>query len=203
MQSTGPDLIHSALTKPLFQPTYGNLDFYFNQVLVFFRWFWGLGLQSPLVIASYILSLFGITMILYATVRLVEIYREEHGHLKHAIDEFTKKRNEEESTGHNQRWEHIQELVNSASTSDWRLAVIEADSVLEGLLAARDIPGNTIGERLKNMSPGDLGSIQAAWEAHLVRNRIAHEGSEFELSSREARRTIQLYEVVFRELGFL
>ena len=32
---------------------------------------------------------------------------------------------------------------------------------------------------------------------------IAHEGSNFELSQRDARRSIQLYEVVFRELGFL
>ena len=75
--------------------------------------------------------------------------------------------------------------------------------MLEGLLESRGIPGDSIGERLKNITPGDLGSLQAAWEAHLVRNRIAHEGVDFELSERDARHTMQLYEVVFRELGFL
>ena len=93
--------------------------------------------------------------------------------------------------------------MNSPNSSDWRLAIIEADSILEGLLEEKGFPGIGIGERLKNISPGNLASLQAAWEAHLVRNRIAHEGLEFELTERDARRTISLYEMVFRELGFL
>ena len=191
------------INKPLFSPTFANVDYFFNKVLMFFDWVHGLNGASPIYLTSYVISLFGITMIIYAVVRLIEIYKEEHGHLRHDIETYQQRKNERESGTRNERWEHIQELVASPNTSDWRLAIIEADTVLEGLLAARDIPGNSIGERLKNMSPGDLGSIQAAWEAHLVRNRIAHEGSDFELSNRDARRTIQLYEVVFQELGFV
>ena len=152
---------------------------------------------------SYVLTLFGITMILYCLVRMVEIAEEENHHLKHAIAEYAERRNEESSGTRNDRWDHIQELINSENPSDWRLAIIESDSVLETLLKDRDLPGKGIGEMLKSISPGDLGSMQAAWDAHLVRNKIAHDGSEFELSNREARRTIQLYEVVFHELGFL
>jgi len=191
------------LNKPLFDPTFLNVDYYFNKVLVAIDWFKHLQAGSTIYLVSYILSLFGLTMIIYCLVRLVEIYLEEHEHLKHAIAE-TMAHEEEVSAGtKNERWDHIQDLVNSTNPSDWRLSVIEADTILEGLLDAKGYHGAGIGEKLKSISPGDLASMQAAWEAHLVRNRIAHEGSEYDLSQRDARRTIQLYELVFRELGFL
>ncbi len=191
------------LNKPLFDPTFLNVDYYFGKVLNVVHWFGNTHAGSTIYLVSYILSLFGITMIIYCLVRMIEIAYEEDEHLKHAIHDYHSRHNEAAGPGRNVRWEHIQDLLGSPHDSDWRLAIIEADSVLESLLEARDIPGNGIGERLKNIQPGDLGSLQAAWEAHLVRNRIAHEGSEFQLSERDARRTIQLYEVVFRELGFL
>ena len=191
------------LTKPLFDPSFLNLDYWFGKVLVIFNWFKDSHAGGPIYFVSYVLSLFGITMIIYCLVRMVEIAYEEDEHLKHAIHEYQERHNESANSNRNVRWEHIQDLLNAPSSAEWRIAIMEADSVLEGLLEARDIPGAGIGERLKNMPPGDLSSIQAAWEAHLVRNRIAHEGSEFSLSQRDARRTIQLYEVVFRELGFL
>ena len=184
-------------------PSYLNIDFYYQKILDVFDWFHATHAGSVIYTVSYILSLFGLTMIIYCMVRLIEIDKDEHTHLKHAIDEYQARHAMEAAGSKNERWEHIQELVSSANASDWRLAIIEADSVLEGLFDARDIPGNGIGEKLKNISPGDLGSMQAAWEAHLVRNRIAHEGKDFELNQHDARRTIQLYEVVFRELGFL
>jgi hypothetical protein len=201
--SPNTPLVTQFISKPLFDTTFVNVDYYFYQVLVFVRWIGELHAGSTIYLVSYILSLFGITLIIYSLVRMVEIYREELGHLQHAIAEYAERHNEAAASGKNERWEHIQDLVNSPSESDWRLGIIEADSVLEGLLDARGISGAGIGAKLKSISPGDLGSMQAAWEAHLVRNRIAHEGLNYELSQRDARRTIQLYEVVFRELGFL
>lgn len=189
--------------SPLFEPTFVNIDYYFYQVLVFLRWIGNLHAGSPIYLFSYILTLFGITILIFCVVRMVEINVEELGHLKHAIDEMAARDRERAATGGNLRWNRITELLSSPNTSDWRLSIIEADTILQSLLDARGVPGESIGEKLKSMTPGDLGSIQAAWEAHLVRNRIAHEGIEYELTDRDARRTIQLYEVVFRELGFL
>lgn len=182
---------------------YFDFNFYAGKTAFVVQWFKAFHIPSAIYLVSYVLTLFGITMVLYCIVRMVEIAQEENHHLSHAIAEYAARRNDEASSGRNERWEHIQDLINSENPSDWRLAIIEADSVLETLLDARDLPGKGIGEKLKSISPGDLGSMQAAWEAHLVRNKIAHDGSEFDLSNREARRTIQLYEVVFRELGFL
>lgn len=104
----------------------------------------------------------------------------------------------------NMRWLGIVDHSMSDRESDWRHAIIEADSVLDELLIARGYQGDGLGERLKNMPKGGaLKNLDGAWEAHKVRNRIAHEGSMFSLSKPETRRVIGLYEEVFKELGFI
>ncbi len=202
MQPQQPPSPITTLTS-LSSSSYFDPSFYVAKVHSIINTIEAFRMPQGVYFVSYVLTLFGITMILYCLVRMVEIAQEENHHLKHAIAEYAARRNDEASGTRNDRWDHIQELINSENPSDWRLAIIEADSVLETLLKGRDLPGKGIGEMLKSISPGDLGSMQAAWEAHLVRNKIAHDGSEFDLSNREARRTIQLYEVVFHELGFL
>ncbi len=195
-------LVQTLLNKPLFDVMFLNIDYWFSRPLYFWYWISNSHISSVVFLISYLMSFFGITMTLYCVVRLIEIYIEEHGHLKHAIADYAAMQKAKEG-GKNPRWGHVEDLVSSPNPSDWRLAIIEADSILEGLLEDKGIPGVGIGERLKNISPGDLSTLQFAWEAHLVRNKIAHEGSEFEVTERDAQRTIRLYEMVFQELGFI
>lgn len=100
----------------------------------------------------------------------------------------------------NARWEKVVELSNSSNPSDWRLAIIEADVMLEERLSAMGLLGDSVGDMLKSVGEGDMVTLDAAWEAHKVRNRIAHSGSEFDLNERETRRTISLFEAVLKEL---
>ena len=67
----------------------------------------------------------------------------------------------------------------------------------------RGFHGDTLGERLKNTSKADFKTIDVAWEAHKIRNAIAHEGSDFLLSQRESKRIIGLYETVFKEFSYV
>lgn len=99
------------------------------------------------------------------------------------------------------RWRHIESLMGSLNPSDWRQAIIEADIYLGDVLKREGLPGDTIGDMLKAMNPAQLDTLDDAWDAHRVRNEIAHQGSEFPLSEAMARRTIAKYENVFRELG--
>ncbi len=100
----------------------------------------------------------------------------------------------------NERWVQIQKHANSDNPADWRLAIIEADVMLEETLRALRYQGEGVGEMLKSVDANDLTTLDAAWEAHKVRNRIAHAGSDFELTEREIKRVISLFESVFREL---
>lgn len=102
------------------------------------------------------------------------------------------------------RWQKVISYANDVDPFKWRLAIIEADVLLDELLSDRFYGmGNTIGERLKAIDRSDLNTIDEAWEAHRARNAIAHEGSDFQLSERETKRIIQLFEQVFNEFNYI
>ncbi|MDD5152730.1 MAG: hypothetical protein PHS95_01880 [Candidatus Pacebacteria bacterium] len=106
-----------------------------------------------------------------------------------------------EEKGKSAQWQSIFEKASGTNPAEWKLAILEADSVLDELLEERGCPGDSVGERLKSINPSDLLSYDDAWEAHKVRNQIAHEGASAELSQRIARDTIARYEKVFKEMG--
>ncbi len=91
--------------------------------------------------------------------------------------------------------------ISSANPNDWKLAIIEADIILDEALKQYGYAGNSLGERLKSISTSQLSTLNEAWEAHKVRNRIAHEGADFVLTRRIADETIDRYRRVFNELG--
>ena len=99
----------------------------------------------------------------------------------------------------NARWKHVELLMSSHNPSDWRQAVIEADVMLEDMLDKMGYPGVSIGDKLKNIEKSDFETLDRAWEAHKVRNRIAHDGSEYKISFDEVSRVIGLYHDVFKE----
>jgi hypothetical protein len=69
------------------------------------------------------------------------------------------------------------------------------------ILKKQGYAGNSLGERLKSIAPSQLESLQDAWEAHKVRNNIAHQGADFILTQRLAQETITKYQRVFTEFG--
>jgi hypothetical protein len=103
----------------------------------------------------------------------------------------------------NLRWEKVLALLRSNNQSDWKLAILEADIILGDLLDAMRYKGETVADKLKNIEESDFRSIEAAWEAHKFRNTIAHEGSDFLVTEREAKRIISLYMQVFEEFSFI
>ena len=63
--------------------------------------------------------------------------------------------------------------------------------------------GEGIGEQLKSADKSDFTTIDDAWEAHKIRNSIAHEGASFMITEREAKRVIGLYKKVFEEFDYI
>lgn len=100
-------------------------------------------------------------------------------------------------------WQVILNHVNSESPAEWKLAILEADSMLDEILEAEGYMGDSLGEKLKAMSPSAIHSYNDLWEAHKMRNQIAHEGADVELNKKIARDTINKFEVAFKELGHI
>jgi hypothetical protein len=103
----------------------------------------------------------------------------------------------------NARWAHIESLFASHNKNDWRVAIIEADTMLDELVESLNFPGKNLGERLKNANTRIFPTLQSAWEAHKVRNKIAHEGINFNISEREAHMTKKHFEFIFKDMNII
>ena len=142
---------------------------------------------------AYLLAVLLIGGIVYYSTRLYQTMEEE----KSKYTTITK--GAMDSQLGNSRWNYIRQLIESPQESDWRSAIIEADIMLDETLSKIGLVGDGVGEKLKSASAAHFQTLQDAWEAHKVRNDIAHEGSAYELSPNIAYRTIGRYENVFRE----
>src|SRR3989338_4234994 len=105
-------------------------------------------------------------------------------------------------SGLNVRWEEIEKHINSTREAEWKFAVIEADKLVDELLKGAGFLGDTMGDRLMNIQPGQLITLQNLWEAHKIRNRLVHDVNYF-LRYTEAKRAVGLYEKTLKELQAL
>jgi hypothetical protein len=103
----------------------------------------------------------------------------------------------------NRRWERVIMHLNSTNPNDWKFAILEAEIILDELLDVMGYRGETMSDKLKKIEPSDFSTLDLAWEAHKVRNTIAHEGSDYVMTEREARRVIGLYQSVFEEFNYI
>ncbi|HXV26790.1 MAG TPA: hypothetical protein VD862_02100 [Candidatus Paceibacterota bacterium] len=96
-------------------------------------------------------------------------------------------------------WRQVLGYLDSPREADWKLGVLEADKLADAALASAGYAGDGIGERLMNIGPGGLVSLDGLWWAHKLRNRVAHE-MEFALRHAEAHQAISYYEQALNEL---
>lgn len=183
------------------QPVQANTEYFFRLIYecfhggcyVHFSMAWLTDVWLWITALGYLLSVAALFVIVYATVHLFELRKREEEYYSTLITAPGT-----ESGGH-PRWEHIQSLANGTTASEWREAIIEADILLDEVLTNQGYVGDTIGDKLKTADRLTFTTLDDAWEAHKVRNQIAHEGSAFNLSTELAQRTISRYASVFRE----
>lgn len=167
-------------------PGFGDVFYWFNTL-------WNIySLLAFLVSAGFI---FGI---IYAMQRTSQLAAEHAAELRAAEKAFA---NRLTGASGNTRWQEVKTHIASGNPNDWRLAIIEADIMLDEVLGELGLAGATIGEKLKSASPNQIRSLDDAWRAHRTRNEIAHAGTDFVLTQRIATDTINQYERVFSELG--
>lgn len=200
------------------QPVFLNVEYifswFYDQIKGFIAWLFSMRSIAFLEVLATLLVIFFIVVILYCLVRLYELKREADkkkasepqptfGLSAAAVAAAAQASptGSPEVVPHNPVWEGIRTKLLSDNPSDWRLAIIEADIYLDRLLDNAGFHGETLADKLKQVTETRLASINLAWEAHKVRNRIAHDGAAYTLTQPEARRVLSYYEIVFRDLG--
>ena len=204
------DVFNNPQTNTFLDSKYLNPDFLFQQLWLLIKNVYFFIFISGTF--KFILSLFAIfflAMIGYVAVRMREIRKKEHAHLHHEIAEYAhhmaekEKHKKETGVSRNDRWNAVLEHLFSENQAEWKLAIIESDSMLEALLDQLGFEGLTLGDKLKSADRDKFPNLTLAWEVHNVRNRIAHEGIAYDISAHEAKRVIAIYENIFRDFGFI
>lgn len=165
------------------------------------------GVPGEIYHAAVVIAVLGIVIaavllvsVVYVRIRTLQVeHAGFHGHDHHAAHEH----HEPSPEPKNERWEAVVALVNSPNESDWRRAILEADVMLSAMLTERGYTGATLADQLKSANPLQFTTLDLAWEAHRMRNALAHLGEAFPLSERDARATIDLYRRVFEEFGYI
>ncbi len=154
-------------------------------------------LWSIYAILAYLLCIIMLALYVYASTRykqLLELRAAMVAEKERIYDERFR------SGPKNDRLKDVHTHIASDHPNDWKLAIIEADIILDQVLKEAGYGGVSLGERLRSISPSQLQSLDMAWQAHKVRNQIAHEGADFILTKRIAEETIKQYLAVFNEL---
>lgn len=99
-------------------------------------------------------------------------------------------------------WDRIRDRLLGTDHDQWRLAIIEADILMDRSFASLGYQGETVSDKLKQLTSQQLPSIQDAWNAHKVRNRVAHDGA-VSLTQPEVRMVLRSYQAVFEDLGVI
>ena len=153
--------------------------------------------HSFFVMVASIIALITLPIIIYSYIRMSEVFAKQTEELGIAFNWDKEKKQK------NERWSRVEEYMRSNNHSDWKIAVLEADNILDEVVERMGYKGESLGERLKSVEASDFPFLDEAWQAHKVRNNVAHKGTNFELNRSEAEQTINIYNRIFKALGYL
>lgn len=97
------------------------------------------------------------------------------------------------------KWKKVIDRLENQDEASLKLALIEADNLLDEALQRKGYSGENFAERLQRLNTEKLPNLEAVWEAHKKRNSIVHNRGQH-LSFSEARRMIDIYEEALRNL---
>ncbi len=100
------------------------------------------------------------------------------------------------------RWRRTMARLTTANEAEYKLAIMEADSILDEVLRKMNIAGENLTERLEKISPVIIPNLTDIKRAHQVRNNIVHD-PDYRLTLNEARTILAIYEAAFQSLDLI
>ncbi len=99
------------------------------------------------------------------------------------------------------RWVQIRETSKMNGQMGRKLALVEADNLLDSSLKSIMMQGATLGERLK-MACYKYPKLKNVWWAHKLRNQLVHDSS-FALSAYDSDKALNDFESALKTLNVL
>lgn len=98
-------------------------------------------------------------------------------------------------------WNRIQQRLASEDSNNWKIAILEAERILNEILKMSGYLGK-LSDQLKTLTEEQLKNIEDVGRAHAVGVKIKNDPS-FVITREEAREVIGVYEQSFRELNLI
>lgn len=97
------------------------------------------------------------------------------------------------------KWMAIEQQLKRDQETSYHMTVLNADKLLDLALKERGIKGETMGERMKN-AKATWKDANAVWNAHKLRNQIAHE-ADVRVNYDEVRRALAGFKQALKDVG--
>lgn len=99
-------------------------------------------------------------------------------------------------------WAKIEAHFYRGDENDLKIAVIEADKLLEEALVEAGVRGTHLGDRLKTLKSTQIPNIDELWQAHRLRNDIVHQPT-FHLKRDLAEKALDIYHETLKQFQLL
>ena len=99
-------------------------------------------------------------------------------------------------------WQRIVERLETNDEAEYKLALIEADEMLNIILNKMGYAGISLGERLKQLTNATLPNIEEIKRAHQIRNNIIQD-PDYQINLETTKEILTIYEQAFRELDVI
>lgn len=97
------------------------------------------------------------------------------------------------------QWRKIQKNVDSKNPNSQKLAILNADKILDHILEMAGYDGENLKERLEKMNDGQIENIEELKKAHKVKDMIVDD-PKYVVSQDEAKEIINHYETALHSL---
>ncbi len=99
-------------------------------------------------------------------------------------------------------WKNVIRRMQTGNPSNWKVAILEADQLMDDILKASGYRGVGVDERFKQAEPNVFSNADALREAHSVRNKIMQD-PEYALPKDEALKVLRVFQHAFKDNGLL
>jgi len=96
-------------------------------------------------------------------------------------------------------WLKTSKRLESGREDEYKLALIEADGLLDDVLRKMGYKGDNIADRLKQLDKTILPNLEQVQEAHNIRNNVVHD-PDYKLNQELAKKSLGIYEKALQDL---
>jgi hypothetical protein len=100
------------------------------------------------------------------------------------------------------KWQKIASRINQDNPSQYKVAILEADKIVDDILKSIGYKGENMIERLSHPSAAQIENVEELKSAHQIRNQIIHK-TDYQIDRKTAEEIIGIYEKFLRQSEFL